>query len=346
VALSTAPAAAIATEVVPPVPASLALPFGFTIQAITPDGRVLRHLDRPVRFTVDFSDREPHEWNFGTPQLWWYDPSPATADPTGAAGAISAEATVTGTAATAIAGMGAAGTPGTVRGWTIVPSQVDLATKRLSAEVDHFSWFAIGGTDVNQPSTGPNLEGYQVDLATGYAQAGIPLRLPPGVNGLQPDLTLRYNSGVADTLNQQLIAANPDNPAQWDNKRTLYQASPVGLGWSLDLGRVFREYEGWDGGPQFSYYLELFGQTYAIARVVPPGGGQVYVLKDDQYQRLELIYGANNGVDLGEYWLLTAKDGTQYRFGYTPQSAHRAAQRQYGDLTQRVGLEPGPGARP
>jgi hypothetical protein len=41
---------------------------------------------------------------------------------------------------------------------------------------------------------------FDVDLNTGTASVSIPLELPPGPNGLRPDLSLRYHSGAGDGI--------------------------------------------------------------------------------------------------------------------------------------------------
>src|SRR5437764_768250 len=56
---------------------------------------------------------------------------------------------------------------------------------------------------------------FDVDLNTGTASSSIPLALPPGPQGLRPDLSLRYHSAAGD--------------------------GPIGLGWTLSLPGITRE---------------------------------------------------------------------------------------------------------
>jgi len=75
----------------------------------------------------------------------------------------------------------------------------------------------------------------------------LPLKVPPGINGLTPELTLRYNSGAIEAMNQNIIQGwgFKSNPGWPDSTYTDLQASCVGLGWSLDVGAVTTV----DGGP-------------------------------------------------------------------------------------------------
>src|SRR5258706_15696387 len=41
---------------------------------------------------------------------------------------------------------------------------------------------------------------FDVDLNTGTASSSIPLELPPGPNGVRPELTIRYHSGAGDGI--------------------------------------------------------------------------------------------------------------------------------------------------
>jgi hypothetical protein len=56
---------------------------------------------------------------------------------------------------------------------------------------------------------------FDVDLNTGTASSSIPLELPPGPNGIRPELTIRYHSGAGDGI--------------------------LGMGWTLSLPTITRE---------------------------------------------------------------------------------------------------------
>lgn len=252
----------------------------------------MRKLKQKVRLTIDFDDLTPDDWGHTFVQLYYFDESAGR--------------------------------------WTQVPAQTDMAARQIVADLDHFTDFGFGG-DVNTlPSTPSNLEGFSVDLYTGYAQAGISLKVPPGILGLAPGLDLHYNSGIVDTMNEHWIADgnNTDN----ENARTRLQASPVGLGWALDLGALFRSgNKDPQGNPLF--YLIRGTRTFELAWV----DGINFRTKPDEFMRVRKMTGAVNECASHEYWVIETKDGTQYRYGYNADSEQRAGRWQFGsDGVQRA----------
>ncbi len=148
----------------------------------------------------------------------------------------------------------------------------------------------------------PTVRDFQVDLFTGAAVWEIPMEVPPGRNGQKPALVLRYHSGVVDELR------GTQNP----------QASWVGLGWSLDPGYIARKIDPDPNGvPRCTeeYYLVLNGVS---SKLIPVGNNE-YRTEDERYWRVQRqTTHTNRG---GDYWLVTTPDGTQYRFGYTDETA-------------------------
>jgi uncharacterized repeat protein (TIGR01451 family) len=182
--------------------------------------------------------------------------------------------------------------------WMPLPTNVDVMQGVVTAETNHFTEFAVatnfglgGGPSVRRlPSVGAN----GVDLLTGAATYAYPLEVPPGTRGMQPNLALVYNSGVADTLLD-------------------HQAGLVGHGFELaGLGWIERDDVG-------VYYLNLNGVS---ERLIPEDGTNRYHTEHETFWQIELRSGdvISNGVD-GQYWLVTTQDGTQYRFGANPDSS-------------------------
>ncbi|TAK27713.1 MAG: hypothetical protein EPO21_23565 [Chloroflexota bacterium] len=259
----------------PPIPEHLTMPFVFRVEARRSGGQLVRALARQIRFSLDFSDMAPLEWGQGFVSLYYYDE--------------------------------------TARRWTMVPGQTDMAARRIVAQVGHFTDFGFGG-DANQlPSIPSSLEGYQVDLCSGHSNATVALKVPPGTAGLTPDLTLRYNSGVIDTMNGHWI--RDGNNTGNENARTRLQSSPVGFGWSLDLGAIFRSHTQDAGGHEI-FYLLLNGTTYRLAYI----DGTTYRGEPDDYLRIRTLTGGQGESPNGSYWIVETKDGTEYRFGYTANS--------------------------
>jgi RHS repeat-associated protein len=109
--------------------------------------------------------------------------------------------------------------------WIPLPSMVDTENNLLTGWTDHFSLFDFNVQDWEAARL-PSVEGFQVSTFTGAATYSFPIQVPPGPGGLQPSLSLSYNSQVVDSA----------------NSRT--QASWVGMGWSLDTGYIQRNMKG------------------------------------------------------------------------------------------------------
>ena len=109
--------------------------------------------------------------------------------------------------------------------WAPIQSQVDTKGNILNAWVDHFSVFDVNAQNWEAARL-PNLQGFQVAAFTGAATYSFPIQVPPGPGGLQPGLSLSYNSLVVD------------------NASGYTQASWVGMGWSLETGYIQRNMKG------------------------------------------------------------------------------------------------------
>lgn len=180
--------------------------------------------------------------------------------------------------------------------WQPITTTVDFAQGKAWAETDHFSEFAAAtnyGMGTPPLRRLPSVSGGGVDLLTGAATYQYPLEVPPGTHGLQPNLSLVYNSGAADTLLD-------------------HQAGLVGHGFELaGLGWIQLDEDSGD------YYLNLNG---ASEKLIQEGSSSSYRTEHPTYWQISFEDGGANGID-GKYWLVTTQDGTQYQFGSTPNSA-------------------------
>lgn len=134
---------------------------------------------------------------------------------------------------------------------------------------------------------------FQTDLFSGSAGYSYKIDVPPGTNGLAPKLSVSYNSHSAK------------GKAGW-----------VGSGWDIPLSYVQRdiEYTRKDTSDDtFDLFLE--GAKHDLVLV---GADSRYHTKVESYLKIERKTGAPN--QRGEYWVVTEKDGTEYRFGYNPDS--------------------------
>ncbi|MFG2059153.1 RHS repeat-associated core domain-containing protein [Micromonospora sp. NPDC048930] len=135
-----------------------------------------------------------------------------------------------------------------------------------------------------------------------------PMDAPPSLGGPEPDLELRYSSGSVDGR-----TASTNNQSSW-----------VGEGWDLGEGAIERRYKScsddvtttpkpydmcWETDNAF---LTAGGDTVELVKDDSTG---IWRKKQDDGSRIEHLTGAANGDNDGEYWRVTAPDGTQYYYG-------------------------------
>ena len=172
----------------------------------------------------------------------------------------------------------------TQKRWLPVTGQYNIATRTLTSSTDHFTYY---GEQANPSISGPGtVMNFQVGLQSGTAVARYLIELPPGPGGFQPKVELVYNSGSVDEMK---------------NKRAL--GSWVGIGWSLNLGRVVANEE-----DSNSFLLELNGEAYQLN--VNAADGSYYTTPD----------GFLKIIRTGHKWEIWDKSGTYYRFGGTSDS--------------------------
>jgi RHS repeat-associated protein len=151
-----------------------------------------------------------------------------------------------------------------------------------------------------KPSSSWTAGGSAGDFAWQY-----PLRVPPSLNGPAPKIGFGYSAQAVDGMTS---AVNT-------------QPSWLGEGFNWQPGSIERGYRGctddgqagsgdlcWAGD---NATLTLNGQSTEL--VLDPTTG--WRPRDEDGARVERLTGATNGDDDGEYWKVTATDGTQYFFG-------------------------------
>jgi RHS repeat-associated protein len=154
--------------------------------------------------------------------------------------------------------------------------------------------------------------------ASGSWQAGgssagfnwsYPIPVPPVPGGLAPKIALNYNSQSQDGL-----TSSTNNQPSW-----------IGDGWDYSPGFVERSYQSchenptgttktWDScwSSENTLTLSLGGSSSTLIKDDATG---TYHPQSDANERVEYLTGADNGAHNGEYWRITAPDGTQYYFG-------------------------------
>ncbi len=119
-----------------------------------------------------------------------------------------------------------------------VPTTVNTETRQVQAVVSHFSTYGLGGDSVAWQE--PGIQAEEVNLFRGQVGYAYPLPLPSGPNGFGPNLTLRYDSGIVNSL-----LSHKATDTGW-----------VGLGWTLGLGELRHNQN----------QVSLFGQSYDLER--------------------------------------------------------------------------------
>ncbi|MCP2166451.1 RHS repeat-associated core domain-containing protein [Goodfellowiella coeruleoviolacea] len=171
---------------------------------------------------------------------------------------------------------------------------------------------AAGGSGGTYKATSLAPSGsWSAGSSSGDFTYSIPMRLPPPPGGSAPTVSLGYSSGGIDG---RTSATN--NQASW-----------VGDGWDLSAsGYVERQYKGCseDTGNQGGTKTGDLCWATDNATMVLNGISTELVYnastgkwhpKRDDGSRIERLTGASNGDNDGEYWKVTATDGTQYFLG-------------------------------
>ncbi len=226
-----------------------------------------------------------------------------------------------------------AGQPLTNTIWSLLPVTTESITDSVfSVQATHFSqWgaFSVPAEPNGPTKPAPRLPG--IDPFSGGLMFAYPLALPPGRGGLQPELSLMYNSHGANSTGEPA-----DTPM-------------LGTGWSLAVPQITRKIK----SHQDNYLTcqEAYGQLYcfymirfeyeniywlsfngATHRLIPdPAKNGLYYTESDTFLRIRRCdyyaglcgYVADHTSipnSSKQFWEVTTKDGTIYRFGYLPES--------------------------
>lgn len=132
---------------------------------------------------------------------------------------------------------------------------------------------------------------FQTDLFTGGFTYRVPIAVPPGRQGAEPNLALAYSSSGGNG---------------W-----------CGVGWNLELGFIQRETRkgvpiGWSGGQALARYDDAKGFVFflggASSRLVQVAPGQYRAATDSAFLRFEYA---------DPHWVVTDKSGNEFYFGET-----------------------------
>ncbi|WP_326636620.1 type IV secretion protein Rhs [Nonomuraea fuscirosea] len=192
-----------------------------------------------------------------------------------------------------------------------VRSSNDPKTGTLSAQVETGAVYALAAAPSGQSGdhSATSLSAssdWSVGTQTGDFSWSYDLRTPPALGGEEPELSLSYSSQSVDGR-----TASTNNQASWAGDG--FEFSPGGYierrykSCSID-GRKTGDLC-WD---QENAVLSLDGSSIEL---VKDATSKQWRPKRDDGTRIELLTGATNGDNNGEYWRVTTADGTQYSFG-------------------------------
>jgi hypothetical protein len=204
---------------------------------------------------------------------------------------------------------------------SIIPSHNDAVHGRVSAEVplaaptnsaqQQDAVYALTAApsgsagSFKATSLAPS-DAWQAGTASGDFNWSYDMAAPSVPGGLEPDLGLSYSSSGLDGH----VAATNNQPG-W-----------VGDGFGYEPGFIERSYKPCkdDGLPNSGDLCWVSGNaTVSLpglsGELVPGGPDGTWRAENDEGWRVELLTGAVNGDDDGEYWRATSPDGTQYFLG-------------------------------
>jgi RHS repeat-associated protein len=161
----------------------------------------------------------------------------------------------------------------------------------------------------------PSAGSWQGGNQSGAFDYSYPISVPPVPGGLEPQVSLDYNSQQVDGL-----TSATDNQASW-----------IGDGWDYSPGYIERDYQSCETEPPgatnwqqsgdfcWSKYnavtLSLGGQDTTLVEVGTSGTWHAETDQDERISYQTSGPTTSNGTADNGYWVVTEPDGTKYYFG-------------------------------
>ena len=176
--------------------------------------------------------------------------------------------------------------------WYPLETTVDTKTRTLTAKVDHLTIFDYKASSW-QASRLPSVNEFQVADFTGAATYAVNFWVPPAPGGLEPELSLQYNSQVID------------------DSVVFTQASWVGMGWSLDTGAVERNMHGTTANlDDDTFEFMLNGFSSRLLPISTNGSVITYATSEQSFWTITF----NTQTNIWEAW---DQQGKYYKFNHT-----------------------------
>ncbi len=156
----------------------------------------------------------------------------------------------------------------------------------------------------------PENTDHEVNLNAGEANHSINLQVPPGTNGLTPNLSLEYHSSAAE----------------YQSYNAFRSGNLFGSGWSIDFPYIYRDTNSTPGDTSDDYYrIDWQGASY---KLISQGSG-VYKTNIETFTKITHVSSGSPNNATGDYWTIQTTDGTTYRFGYNADSEVACSNRSF-----------------
>ncbi|MGC1377894.1 MAG: hypothetical protein WA821_16805, partial [Anaerolineales bacterium] len=180
--------------------------------------------------------------------------------------------------------------------WFPLPTMVDTVNHTLTAQSDHLTVFDYKANNWQTDSL-PTVDSFKVSDFTGAASYNLSMWTPPGPGGLQPSISLNYNSQVID------------------ESSAYSQASWVGMGWALDTGSITRNMHDTDDDPtDDTFSISVGGISGTLLPVGQSGSVTTFKTADDSFAKIQFDDTKDSGGNTTSTWTVWGKDGKKYVF--------------------------------
>lgn len=189
----------------------------------------------------------------------------------------------------------------------LMPSEFNWKSGMLTAQVDHFSGFGAGSSEVGSYGMQhlPSINGFVSDPSSGNSVAQYPFLLPPTPGGVPFGLGLSYSSEVVNSLLGMDYDLYGSELPQYKS-----QAGLVGWGWNLTgLGYIRRDNS---RGNHAEAVLAFPEGTFELERREELTDTAIWDTDPQTFVRIES--NATSAREASE-WTVWGKDGTKYIFG-------------------------------